>query len=361
MSITLMKGMAMKKLSSDQEHNIYMADNIVREPEEFLMELIKEYEEKIMVLENRITETKADSLSLKDELNVLLKERKDTSKLFSPNARQRDSGGLNDRLVDQEKHLNELITERKRYQKAILGLQEASRILKLSNEIKRSKGLDIIKFQEQERQRIARDLHDSTVQNLTGLIHKLELCTRMIDMDPIRAKLELAAMTVAVKSSINEIRDIIYNLKPMMLDDLGFSTTIERYAKQIMANHNIEVFVKCGELQEELPAVIRVSVLRVIQEACNNVIKHAKATRIDINMDKKGKDFIVTIKDNGMGFNVDMQKGLNPEGKSGYGLSIMKERINMLSGTMSINSNKPSGTVISFTVPIINYGGDNDE
>lgn len=356
-----MKGMAMKNLSSDQDHNVYMDDNLVKEPEELFKGLIEEYEEKIKLMESSITGIKADCLSLKDELSELVNERRDASKFFSPNTRQRDLDELKEKLAEQERHLNELVTERNRYQKAVMGLQEASRLIKLTNEIKRSKGLEIIKFQEQERQRIARDLHDSTVQNLTGLIHKLELCTRMVDMDPVRAKLELAAMTVAVKSSINEIRDIIYNLKPMMLDDLGLSTTIERYAKQIMANHDIKVVVKCDELKEELPSVIRVSILRIIQEACNNVIKHAKATRIDINMENNGNDLVVAIKDNGTGFDVDMQKRLNPEGKSGYGLSIMKERINMLSGTMSINSNKPSGTVISFTVPIINYGGDNDE
>lgn len=359
--VTFTKGAVMKESNSDQEQYVYWDDSLVGKPEGFFMDLIEEYEDNIKLLDERITETKADCLSLKEELAIYLRERKDASKLFSPNTRQKDTDGIKEKIGDEEKLLSELISERDKYRRAVQCLQEASKLLKLENDIKRRKELEILKFQEQERQRIARDLHDSTVQNLTGLIHKLELCTRMVDMDPVRTKLELAAMTVAVKSSINEIRDIIYNLKPMMLDDLGLTTTIERYAKQLMANHDIRVAVKCSEPEEELPAVIRVSIFRVIQEACNNVVKHAKATRIDIRMESDGKSLKITIKDNGIGFDKDVQKGLDPGDRSGYGLSIMKERIDMLSGTMSINSNKPSGTIISFTVPLIKYGGGNDE
>lgn len=351
----------MSKYSNSHEQNVYAANNKLEEPKGFFMDLTEEYEDKVKSLDTRISETTANHLRLKDEITLRQQERKDSSQLFSPNTRHSDMEGLKRSLGECELQLNKLTAEREKYHNAIRDLKEAARLLQLEKDMKRRRGYEILKFQEQDRQRIARDLHDSTVQNLTGLIHKLELCARMVDIDPVRAKLELAAMTIAVKSSINEIRDIIYNLKPMMLDDLGLSTTVERYAKQLMANHNIKVFVKYSKLEESLPGVIRVSIFRVIQEACNNVIKHAKATRIDINMTNKDDNLIVVVKDNGIGFDIDKQRDIQTENRSGYGISIMKERINILSGTMSISLNELGGTIISFTVPLIRYGEDKNE
>lgn len=215
--------------------------------------------------------------------------------------------------------------------------------------------LSILEAQEIERQRIARDLHDTTVQNLTSLVHKSELCAKLIDIDSIRAKLELNTMSNTLKSVINDMRGIIYNLKPMTLDDLGLTITVERYANRIMDLNNIQVKVQAnGETKEILP-IIKLTLFRIIQEACNNVLKHANATLINIDICYEDHKIKVFIKDNGSGFHIEKSQPITLEQSSSFGLSIMRERTSLLSGTLEIQSEKGKGTIITISVPLTNH------
>lgn len=213
-------------------------------------------------------------------------------------------------------------------------------------------GINILETQEKERQRIAMDLHDTAVQNLTGLIHKIELCTKLIDMDTVRTKLELNALSNIIRLVINDMRNTIYNLKPMSLDDLGLVFTVDRYAKNIMDNNNIIVKLKYNLENIKLDSIIDLTLFRVVQEACQNILKHASATQIDIDLIYNEKDIIVTIKDNGIGFDVDKVINQSDNRKTNFGISIMKERITLLCGNLNIQSNKNKGTVITVYVPI---------
>ena len=103
-----------------------------------------------------------------------------------------------------------------------------------------SKHMWMLDIQEKERQRIARELHDSSVQNLTHLIHMIELSSMFIDQDPIRAKLELASCSKNLKSVIDEIRETIFNLRPMSFDDLGFKQSIDDLITKLKSNYNFE-------------------------------------------------------------------------------------------------------------------------
>lgn len=96
-------------------------------------------------------------------------------------------------------------------------------------------------------------------------------------MDPVRTKLELGSMTNTLKAVINELREIIYNLKPMSLEDLGLLLTVERYANQLMMNHDIKVRISHNDEIDDILPVIKLSLFRLIQEACNNAIKHAES------------------------------------------------------------------------------------
>lgn len=223
------------------------------------------------------------------------------------------------------------------------------------------KGLSILEAQEIERQRIARDLHDSTVQNLTSLVHKSELCIKLIDIDSIRAKLELTAMSNTVKTVINDMRGIIYNLKPMSLDDLGLTITVERYANRLMEQNNILVVVHSNEETKEILPVIKVTLFRIIQEACCNVVKHANATKINIDIRYEEHTIVVSIKDNGSGFNnFELQECIT-EQSSSFGLSIMRERIKLLSGSVDIQSEEGKGTIVTIYAPLTICEGDKNE
>lgn len=221
---------------------------------------------------------------------------------------------------------------------------------------KNEMGLKLLETQENERKRIARDLHDSVVQNMTSMMHKTELCTKLIDVDPIRSKLELQTMISTIKTTINDMRNIIYNLRPMSLDDLGLVATIEKYIHDIKKNYEIKVTLKVNGKELKVLPVINLTLFRVIQEATNNAIKHGNATNINIEVSYNDELIELIIHDNGVGF----KAGFNEEAFrnsindkfSGYGLSMMKERVLLLSGDINIESNQVSGTKILVKVPL---------
>lgn len=214
-----------------------------------------------------------------------------------------------------------------------------------------SLGINILKLQEKDRQRIARELHDSSVQSLTGMLHKLELCTMLIDKDSIKAKLELTAMIDTLRSVINEIRDIIYDLKPMSLDDLGLTLSVKRLAEQISSAVNVKINVYHNNEIYVNSSLISTTIFRVIQEACINSVKHSGAKVININLEYDETYIAVSVTDDGIGFDIEEQYKKDINSTSGFGLSIMKERINLLNGTFTINSTRDKGTSIDIRVP----------
>lgn len=213
-------------------------------------------------------------------------------------------------------------------------------------------GLHILESHECERNRIAMDLHDSSVQSLTGLVHKTELCIRLMDIDTIRVKLELHTMIDAIKSVISGMREIIYNLRPMSLDNLGLGVTIEAYCHQMKKNHDMEMFFHNMEEEPELPSIYKVTLYRILQEACCNIVKHAKATKTDISLSCENDILKLVIRDNGIGY--DTQKVTVPsKGNYGFGLSMMKERAILLGGTIQIDSVIGEGTAVSVEIPLL--------
>ncbi|BCK01909.1 sensor histidine kinase [Anaerocolumna chitinilytica] len=229
------------------------------------------------------------------------------------------------------------------------------------NKISYELGLNIIETQENERKRIARDLHDSTVQNLTTMMHKTELCTRLIDLDPIRAKLELQTMVGTIKSTINDMRNIIYGLRPMALDDLGLIPAIQKYIRDVSNNYNIKVNFKIHNKEKILLPVINLTLFRIIQESVNNAIKHGKANAIWVDIYYSDKSVRVQVKDDGIGIKDDTLQKAHDNIFSGYGLSMMKERVSILSGEFNIESVEKEGTKISIKIPLIKIWRETNE
>jgi two-component system sensor histidine kinase DegS len=213
-------------------------------------------------------------------------------------------------------------------------------------------GINVLETQENERKRIARDLHDSTVQNLTNMMHKTELCTRLIDIDPVRAKLELQTMINTIKSTINDMRSIIFGLRPMSLDDLGLIATIERYIRDLKKNHDMDISLKVNDEEKSILPVINLTLFRIVQEASNNAIKHGKAKKIIIELNYEEDNIELCIYDNGIGFKKDTYMETKANMFSGYGLSMMKERVLLLSGDFNIESSENKGTKILVKVPL---------
>jgi len=211
----------------------------------------------------------------------------------------------------------------------------------------------LLKTQEMDRNRISRDLHDSTVQSLTSFGHKLEYCTRMVDKDPSKVKLELQSMINANKEIINDMREIIFDLRPMSLNNIGFVSSVESYCQHLRRNDNLDVVLKISGQEQELSSITSVTLYRILQEACNNALKHSKANKIYIRI-SFFDDFIeLDVDDNGVGFDLQVIEERSQEDfLHGFGLSTMRERAKLLSGTFSINSRPGFGTKIHVSVPL---------
>lgn len=206
--------------------------------------------------------------------------------------------------------------------------------------------ITVLKIQEEDRQRIARELHDTSLQNLTHLIHKIELCSMYIDTDPVQAKLELSVVSKHLKETIDEIRGTIFDLRPMTFDDLGMKAAIERLLISINENNCFEIDSDIEDVSCETNLVM-VSIYRIVQESLANIVKHSEAKKVKFSFKKINEKCVIDIKDDGKGF---IQKDVN--GDKHFGILLMKERVNLLNGEITITSEEGVGTGIHIEIPL---------
>jgi len=210
-------------------------------------------------------------------------------------------------------------------------------------------GRRIIQVQEEERQRIARDIHDGPAQDLTNAVIKTEVCEKLIDLDISRAKSEIQELKKILRNSIKDIRGTIYNLHPMALDDIGFIPTIQRYIEDFQSDTKIEVdFIILSKVEIE-DNIKNVALFRIVQESLNNIRKHSKATLVKIKIEMTRSNIYLLVEDNGVGFNIQDVKGHNRY-EGGFGLLNMQERIELLNGEFEIKSEKNYGTKIIINI-----------
>lgn len=212
-------------------------------------------------------------------------------------------------------------------------------------------GIKIIETQENERQRIAREMHDGPAQSLTNLIYKTELCIKLLDKDPDRSRLELQSLKNLIRDTINDTRRIIYNLRPMSLDDLGFIPTLKRYIEKIDNESDYTICLEVKSSDYQLSSIINLSLFRIVQEALNNVSKYSNATQVNIIVTYNKDNIELIIEDNGIGFDINEVSKNNSKSK-GLGLSIMKERVVLLGGKIDIKSQLHEGTTFVIKVPV---------
>ena len=207
-----------------------------------------------------------------------------------------------------------------------------------------------LEYQEKERQRIARDLHDDSLQNLAYLIHRIELSSLFIDEDPTKAKLELAAVNQKLKSVIQEIRNIIFNLRPMTFDDLGLKETLILLIERLTYSSQMHIESRIDEIYSE-NSIVLLSIYRIVEECLQNAIKHSGGSRITLLLENiDNKEYLIQIEDNGHSF--DYNNVLSSE-DGHFGLSILKERVEFLSGKIEIDCKAGRGTRIKIEIPCI--------
>ncbi|WP_163970558.1 sensor histidine kinase [Oceanobacillus halotolerans] len=207
-------------------------------------------------------------------------------------------------------------------------------------------GLKIIEAQEEERRKLSREIHDGPAQMLANILLRSELVDRTFRQGSTEEALqEIKSVRKMIRSSLYEVRRIIYDLRPMALDDLGLIPTIKRYVDTIAEYNGIDIsFAPLGK-QERLSSRYEVPLFRLIQESIQNAIKHAEATFVKVKLEICNQYITVIVKDNGKGFDPDEKK------EKSFGIIGMRERVEMLEGELSIDSTIGKGTSVIIKVP----------
>ncbi len=222
-------------------------------------------------------------------------------------------------------------------------------------------GLKIIKAQEEERKRVAREIHDGPAQSMSNVVIKAEICEKLLDKNIDDARIELRNLKTVMRDSLQEVRKIIYNLRPMALDDLGLLPTLERYVISFKEETGIDIILKAKVVKKDFDPGISLAVFRIVQEALNNILKHSKAQNASIIIECINNKLRIHIVDNGIGFDTNNVKISSMDSTGGFGLISMKERVALLDGEIEITSSKNVGTRLKICIPLIDEEGDTNK
>ncbi|AJH79774.1 sensor histidine kinase [Heyndrickxia coagulans] len=209
-------------------------------------------------------------------------------------------------------------------------------------------GLRVIEAQEEERKRISREIHDGPAQMLANMLLRSDLVEKIYHENGMEEAIaEMRTLKELVRDSLKEVRRIIYDLRPMALDDLGLIPTLKKYLSTI-ENYKGSPVITYRHLGEErrLPTNYEIALFRLIQESVQNALKHAKATEIQVKSELRKNSFIATVKDNGTGFDVRSIR------EGAFGIVGMRERVSLLNGEISIHSKRGAGTLVIIQIPM---------
>lgn len=208
----------------------------------------------------------------------------------------------------------------------------------------------VIAAQEEERKRLARELHDETTQQLTALGLQLDMLGRAVADQPGMAA-QVAEARALVSRTIDELHRVIFDLRPSMLDDLGLLPAIRWYAGRRLASRGIDVHCEFPERPPELSSEARTAIFRVVQEALSNIERHARAETVMIACAVTGEELTIEVEDDGAGFDPGEVQRPAESGR-GLGLLGMRERLSLLGGNCTVESEVGKGTRVIVSVPL---------
>ncbi len=211
-----------------------------------------------------------------------------------------------------------------------------------------SSGIEmVVNAQEAERQRLSRQMHDGPAQAMSNFILQTEIAMRLLDVDAVQAKEELGNLKAAAMGTFQKVRNFIFELRPMMLDDLGLVPTIRKYVDAFKEQTGLDASLTITGSERRIEPYLEVMIFRAVQELLGNAARHSQAAMVKILLDMGSETIRVSVDDNGKGF--DPESVLN--GKN-LGLKLIRDRAQMLGGTFDIDSTLGKGARISFSIPI---------
>jgi two-component system sensor histidine kinase DegS len=204
---------------------------------------------------------------------------------------------------------------------------------------------------EEERMRIARDMHDGPAQSMANLVLQAEILERLLDRNPKQLVTELAEFKNSVRNALEETRQLIFDLRPMTLDDLGLVPTLRKFIKEYGDRYGLATRFNVVGQERRLPGNTEGVLFRIIQEALTNVHKHARAKMAEVTMNLQPSRVSVTVKDDGQGFDVARTEA-NLHKNKNLGLLSMRERAELEKGTLEIRSQPGRGTEVKVEIAL---------
>lgn len=213
----------------------------------------------------------------------------------------------------------------------------------------------IIEAQEEERKRLSRDIHDGPAQMLANVLLRAGLVEKLFNEEGKTSALsELKTLRMSVRAALIEVRRVIFDLRPMALDDLGVGPALKKYLSKIEEfEKDVDIHIQSIGNERRFHTNIEAAVFRLVQESVSNALKHGKPSSIWVKVEWLRDTLNIIIKDNGKGFDINKVK------EKSFGLIGMRERVDLLKGVMKINSTIGKGTLILFKIPLKNEGNKN--
>jgi two-component system sensor histidine kinase DegS len=320
------------KLEKDYKRSRIRLTEVSRDFNRFREEDIKIAYEAAIALQLHLTIAREKENHLKDRRNDLQKRVKNVDKQVE----------RAETIVSQMNVVLEYLSG---------DLNQVTRILE-SAKNRQMLGLKIILAQEEERKRIAREIHDGMAQTMANVVLRTEIAERMLAKQELTSvKEELVDLKTQVRGGLEEVRKIIFNLRPMALDDLGIVPTLRKYVQDFEEKTKIHTHFSLIGRETRIPSGLEIAVFRLVQEALSNVAKHAKATYVSVELTLEKDQVKIYIVDNGIGFDVGQTEKIIAKGNN-FGLLGMRERVELLEGKMEIVSEKDSGAKITMVIPV---------
>ncbi|MEO7665065.1 MAG: sensor histidine kinase, partial [Candidatus Limnocylindrales bacterium] len=206
----------------------------------------------------------------------------------------------------------------------------------------------VVEAQESERTRLAREVHDGPAQALSNAVFQVEVVERLMGREPALASAELRLLREILRRELGDVRAFISQLRPPILSDLGLDGAIRANAEQLTTILGIPVRVDFNTNVSELDEAVQTVILRIVQEALQNVRKHAAPDRATVRAFPEGADWIVEVEDDGRGFDVG---AVAARGRRNFGLQFMRERSELIGARFEVRSRPDGGTVVRIAIP----------
>ena len=325
----------------------------VIEEVDYLEKLDKSMRTKLVEVSNNIINSNQDGFgrvyeeALDVRVKYITKQNEEKELILRRDSLERSLKGYYSSIEEAESAVNQI--------NIALGYLEGNILDELKEDDENTRminGIKLLENQEIERKRIAREIHDGPAQYIANAMMRIDFCKVVVKKDLEKGIKELDDVKGNVKMALKEVRGIIFDLRPLSLEERGLTEAIKEMINIVSAENNIEINSFIEEFQGEVDKIIQIAAYRIIQEILNNIKKHSSAKIVDLKLNYFNEYISIFVQDNGIGFDVK-ETLLNTKLKGNcYGLLGIYERVKSLGGRIEIKSYPNEGTAYKIKLPV---------